>query len=228
MRSFGQSRVGRISVAVVALILGVLAVGQLRGQQGVPGLEALSAQDLTLLIANLSTRNEQLRAELAELNRQAAALADATDRGETTVHELRGDLDRIRTWAGLTEVSGQGVSITIRGRIGGDGVEELLNELRNAGAEAIAVGDVRVVAGTVVAGPPGALAVEGRTLEDSFQIRAIGSPQILTGTLTRVGGVIAQIAATYPDAVLTVTPMDLVVVPPTERSLVPVHARPRL
>ncbi|HUG29708.1 MAG TPA: DUF881 domain-containing protein [Candidatus Limnocylindria bacterium] len=216
------------SVAAVAALLGMLVVGQLRGQAGVPGLSALSATELTQLIANLTTRNEQLRTEISGLARQESNLAAARNRGETTVGELTSDLARIRAWAGLTDVMGQGIAITVSGPIGGDGIEELLNELRNAGAEAIAVDGVRVVAGTVVAGAPGALSVENEALGDAFEIRAIGSPQILTGTLTRTGGVIAQIGATYPDARLTVSPVETMTLPATERDLGPTDASPRL
>jgi uncharacterized protein YlxW (UPF0749 family) len=224
----GRSVAGRLAVALVAVLLGVLTIGQLRGQAGVPELAGLSAQDLTLLIANLNARNEQLRDEITELTRREAQIAAANARGETTVDQLRADLVRIRAWAGLIGVSGQGVTITVRGSIGGDGIEDLLNELRNAGAEAIAVGGVRVVPGIVVAGAPGNLSIEGQPLGDAFLVRAIGSPQILTGTLTRVGGVIAQIGATYPAAEVTVTPTEVVALPPADRSLAPIYARPRL
>jgi uncharacterized protein YlxW (UPF0749 family) len=218
----------RVSIAIVAGLLGILAVGQFRGQAGAPALAGLSATDLTQLIANLTAGNDELRAEITDLGDQASHLATAHDRGETTVDELTGDLARIRAWAGLSPVSGQGIAITVRGQIGGDGVEVLLNELRNAGAEAISVDGVRIVTGVVVAGAPGALSVENNAIGDAFEIRAIGSPQILTGTLTRTGGVIAQIGATYPDAQLTVTPVDTLALPATDRTLVPSHGQPRL
>jgi uncharacterized protein YlxW (UPF0749 family) len=218
----------RLTVAAVAALLGILAVGQLNGQAGVPGLSNLSATELTQLIANLTTVNDDLRGEVEDLERQAQHLQEAKDRGDTTVDELTTDLSRMRAWAGLTAVRGPGIAITVRGPIGGDGVEELLNELRNAGAEAIAVGGVRVVKGVVVAGAPGAISVANVALEDAFEIRAIGSPQILTGTLTRTGGVIAQVQTTYPEVVLTVTPTDSMTLPPAEGDLLPTYAKPRL
>jgi uncharacterized protein YlxW (UPF0749 family) len=218
----------RVSIVVVAALLGILAVGQFRGQAGAPALAGLSATDLTQLIANLTTGNDKLRAEITDLRDQATHLTEAHDRGDTTVDELTSDLARIRAWAGLTPVSGQGIAITVRGQVGGDGVEGLINELRNAGAEAISVDGVRIVTGIVVAGAPGALSVENNSIGDAFEIRAIGSPQILTGTLTRTGGVIAQIGATYPDAQLTVTPVDMLTLPATDRTLVPAHGQPRL
>ena len=218
----------RVSIVVVAALLGILAVGQFRGQAGAPALAGLSATDLTQLIANLTTGNDKLRAEITDLRDQATHLTEARDRGDTTVGELTSDLARIRAWAGLTPVSGQGIAITVRGQVGGDGVEDLINELRNAGAEAISVDGVRIVTGIIVAGAPGALSVENNAIGEAFEIRAIGSPQILTGTLTRTGGVIAQIGATYPDAQLTVTPVDMLTLPATHRTLVPAHGQPRL
>lgn len=228
-RFFAARRItSRVTVAVVAGILGFLAIGQLRGQSGAPALAALSATDLTQLIANLTTGNDQLRSEVTALQGQAAELVAAKDRGETTTDQLAEDLARIRAWAGLTPVTGQGITIVVRGAIGGDGVEDLLNELRNAGAEAVAVDGVRIVPGVVVAGAPGALSVENHGIADSFEIRAIGSPQILTGTLSRAGGVIAQLGATYPGTELTVTPVDQVTIAATDRDLVPSHGQPKL
>lgn len=218
----------RLAVAVVAGILGVLVIGQLRGQAGVPGLSGLSSTELTQLIANLTAGNDRLRDELGDLRRQEQKLTEARDRGQTTVGDLTSDLARIRAWAGLTPVTGQGISILVTGPIGGDGVEDILNELRNAGAEAIAVAGVRVVTGTVVAGTPGALSVENDAIGSTFEILAIGSPQILTGTLTRTGGVIAQVGTAYPDARLSVTPMDSMTLPATDRDLTLTDATPRL
>lgn len=218
----------RWAMTLVALLLGVLVVGQLRSQAAKPGLSDLSAQELTLVIANVNTRNDQLRSEVAALERQIAALTEAHDRGDSALGQLRSDLTTLEAWAGLTAVTGPGISVRLSGGIDGQGVSDLLNELRNAGAEAISVEDVRVVPGTVVFGTAGQLSVENVALPSSFEIRAIGSPQILTGTLTRAGGVIAQLRATYADLVISVTPLDLVSIPATERNLVPGHGRPSL
>ena len=218
----------RWTVTLVAAILGVLVVAQLRSQAANPGLSNLSAQELTLVIANVNTSNERDRAEVAALERQLATLTEARDRGESALGALRADLASLRAWAGLTAVVGPGVSIRVAGPIGGEAIEDLLNELRNAGAEAVAVEDVRVVPGAVVVGAPGGLSVENTPLGESFEIRAIGSPQIITGTLTRGGGVIAQLGATYPDVTITVTPAEGLSIPATERDLVPGHGQPSL
>jgi uncharacterized protein YlxW (UPF0749 family) len=218
----------QITIAVVALILGLLVVIQLRSQAGSSGLAELSSQDLTILVANLNARNDQLRREGSSLEVELATLNQNRSRGDVSIDEITADLERVRAYAGLDPVAGPGVTISVRGAIDGNGIEELINELRNAGAEAIATEGVRVVTGVVVSGPPGQAQVDGVALGDTFDLEAIGAPEKLTGSLTRSGGVIAQLAATQPDVVVTVTPVDRLELPATTRSLVPAHGQPRL
>ena len=218
----------RLTITAVALILGILVVAQRRGQGADASLSQQSAQDLTLLVANLNTQNEELRAEVATLQQQQSSLTDSHSRGDNATGQLRSDLDRIDGWAGLRAVQGPGISIRVSGNVDGGGVEDLLNELRNAGAEAIAIDDVRIVPGVVVAGAAGAISVENTSLTPNFEIRAIGSPQIMTGSLTRAGGIIAQLSVTFPDIEISVTPLDTVAIPATDRDLTPIHGQPSL
>jgi uncharacterized protein YlxW (UPF0749 family) len=218
----------QITIAAVALILGLLVVIQLRSQAESSGLAQLSSQDLTILVANLNARNDQLRREGSSLEVELATLTANESRGDASIDEITADLERVRAYAGLDPVGGPGVVISVRGAIDGNAVEELINELRNAGAEALAAGGVRIVTGVVVTGPPGEAQVEGVKLGDVFELEAIGAPDKLTGSLTRSGGVIAQLAATQPDVVVTVTPVDRMELPATTRTLVPAHGQPRL
>jgi uncharacterized protein YlxW (UPF0749 family) len=218
----------QLAIAAVAFVLGLLVVIQLRSQAGEPGFAQLSSQDLTVLVANLNARNDQLRREGSTLERELATLEQNRARGDVSVDEIAADLQRVRAYAGLDPVAGSGVVISISGPIDGGGVEELINELRNAGAEAIAVDGTRIVTGVVVTGARGDARIEGAALPDGFELAAIGAPDKLTGSLTRSGGVIAQLAATQSDVVVTVTPVDRLELPATTRTLVPAHGRPRL
>ena len=66
-----------------------------------------------------------------------------------------------------------------------------------------------MVTGVVVTGGAGrAPRSTGCRSGTAFELAAIGAPDKLTGSLTRSGGVIAQLAATQPDVVVTVTPVD--------------------
>jgi uncharacterized protein YlxW (UPF0749 family) len=221
-------RRSQLTIAAVAFVLGLLVVVQLRSQAGNAGFAQLSAQDLTVLVANLNARNDQLRREGTMLDQELETLVENRSRGDVSVDEITADLERVRAYAGLDPVAGPGVTIAVEGPIDGPGVEELINELRNAGAEAIAVDGVRVVTGVVVTGGPGGAGLDGVRLEDGFELAAIGAPDKLTGSLTRSGGVIAQLAATQTEVIVTVTPVERLELPATTRTLVPAHGRPRL
>jgi uncharacterized protein YlxW (UPF0749 family) len=221
-------RRNQLTIAGVAFVLGLLVVIQLRTQASEEAFAGLSSQDLTVLVANLNDRNDDIRGEIATLEGELAVLQANTDHGEANVDELRADLRRVRLYAGIDAATGPGIVIVVRGPIDGRGVGDLVNELRNAGAEAMAIGDVRLVPGVVVIGPAGATEMDGAPLGDPFELIVIGAPDKLTGSLTRSGGIIAQLAATQPDVVVEVTPLDRVDVPATTRNLVPSHGRPRL
>lgn len=224
-----RHRRSQLSLTAVAFVLGLLVVVQLRGQTGGSALQGLSAQNLTTLVASLNAANDRLRSEVSTLQNQLDELRADRATGATSVGQLRSDLGRIRAWTGLDPVAGRGVEIVVAGEIDAAAVDDLLNELRNAGAEAIAVEDIRVVARTTVSGVPGALDLDGFLLRDPFTIRAIGRPETLVGSLTRVGGIIAQLSATTPGATVDVRPVDdPMTLPASKRDLVPDHGRPRL
>jgi uncharacterized protein YlxW (UPF0749 family) len=215
-------------MGAVLLILGFLVVVQLRSQAADQGLAGLSVQELTELVANVTTRNNQLRDEVRSLEQQAEQVAAAVARGDTSAVQIRTDLNRILGWSGVRGISGSGVRIVVNGELPGDAVELLLNELRNAGAEAIAIGAIRVVPGVVVSGPAGSLIVTGIPLANPMELRAVGSPETLAGSLARAGGPIAQLAARYPEVSIEVLPSDVVDIPATDRDLAPQLGRPSL
>jgi uncharacterized protein YlxW (UPF0749 family) len=223
-----RRRSSLLTFSAVLVLLGFLVVVQLNSQAADDRLNGLSVPELGELLANLTTRNDQLRGEIRALEAQRAAVEAAANRGDTSAGQIRADLDRVLGWSGALGVLGPGVRVTVEGEVPGDAVEELLNELRNAGAEALAVGDTRVVPGVVVTGPAGELVISGIALDDPVVILAVGQSETLIGTLTRAGGPIAQLGAQYPEAVITVDTADRLELPSTDRDLEPSLGSPRL
>jgi uncharacterized protein YlxW (UPF0749 family) len=224
-----RDRRSQLTIAAVAFLLGLLVVVQLRAQTAGSALQNQSAQDLTNLVGNLNTQNDRLRSEVTVLQNQLEELSADHAVGATSVGQIQADLARIRAWTGLDPVSGEGVTIEVGGDIDAAAVDDLLNELRNAGAEAMAIADVRVVAGTTISGVPGSLDVDGFLLRNPFMIEAIGRPETLVGSLTRVGGIVAQLAATNPAAMIDLRPTDQpMTLPASRRDLEPDHGHPRL
>ncbi len=223
-----NKRRNQLSLAIVAFLLGGLIVVQLRSQEAGNGLDQLTPTELTVLVGNLNTRNDQLRAEIATTQAELSTLQASDSRGDTSVGQLQSDLAKVRAWTGLDPVRGPGVRITVTGGLDAPSVEALINELRNAGAEAIAVNDLRIEPNSIVDGSVGGLLIGRTKLGDPFQVSAIGNSESLTGSLTRAGGIVAQLGATDPSAELIVTPVDTLVLPATTENLVPTHGTPQL
>jgi uncharacterized protein YlxW (UPF0749 family) len=217
-----------MAVALVLALLGFLVVVQARSQAQDQGLSQLSVQDLTELVANVTSRNNQLREEVATLQQQQRSLTSTVQRGETSSTQIRSDLTHILAWSGALGVTGTGVQVTVAGDLPAPAVGQIINELRNAGAEAIAVNGVRIVPGVVASGDPGHLTIGGAPVSGPLTLVAVGQPETLAGSLSRAGGLIAQLGAQFPDVTVHVDPQDRVSVPPTDRNLAPALGRPRL
>jgi uncharacterized protein YlxW (UPF0749 family) len=220
-----RSRRAQLSITAVAVLIGLLAVGQLRSQARPTEINTLSAQELSTLIEALTTRNRELRSGLADIREQLREYRLSGSEGESALQVGGEDLRRITAFAGLAAVNGQGIVMTVDGDLDAIALNDLINELRNAGAEAIAVDDVRITASSVVVQGPLALEVDGVEVGQRFTLGAIGSPEGLLGAMERPGGIIAQLKLVIR-ATIEIRQADSVQLPATARSLLPETGEP--
>jgi uncharacterized protein YlxW (UPF0749 family) len=220
-----RSRAAQLSLFGVALLIGLLLVGQLRSQARPTEISTLSAQELSQLVQTLSDRNRELRTGLADIREQLREYRVAGTQGQSAVEVGREDLRRITAFGGLAAVEGQGIVMQVSGALDAIALNDLLNELRNAGAEALAVDDVRVTHRSVAIQGPLALVVDGVEIGEMFTLRAIGSPDGLLATLERPGGIIAQLEQ-FISATITARAVERMTLPATAVDLAPTVAQP--
>ena len=218
------ARLAQISLFIVALVIGILLVGQLRSQARPIELSSLSAQELSTLIQTLSARNVELSDGLANLREQIRDYERAELQGQSTLELTEEQVEELAAFAGMRAVEGQGISIEIDGSFDPTAVNDLIYELRNAGAEAIAVDDVRITARSVAVLGTGAIEIDGVALGRSFTISAIGSPSGLRAAIERPGGILTLLGQSI-DAVFTVEERTSLLIPGTQRDLTPQVAR---
>jgi uncharacterized protein YlxW (UPF0749 family) len=218
----------QLTLAFVAVILGFLVVVQLRAQSAGSSLDDKSIQDLTAIIAQLNAGNDQLRDQLAVEDESLRAAQQDLQRGLNAATDAQSDLDQLRGWAGLEAIYGPGIELTLSDRIAGDVVEDAINELWSGGADGIAVNGVRIVPGVVVWGKPGSLSVGDTPIEGRVVVAAIGNRDALSGALHRPGGFLSQLNAGYPQVEATVYVVSNLVLPATDRNLIPRDAQPKL
>jgi len=169
-----------IVISLIGLALGFLIVIQLRSQAAVA--RTLAAQDDTsvaLLINDLNHANNQLIQQSAALSQQEAQLRQALTAGGTDSQAIVKELTTLRVVSGEVPVHGPGLQIRIQGSIMDFELQDALNSLRNAGAEAFSLNGYRIISSTPIISRGQSLLIGGRTVSAPLVLLVIGDPEQL-------------------------------------------------
>lgn len=220
----------KVLVALSVALVGFVLTSQVRATRSItPQLEAESEQDLTRIFASLNEESSDLRDEISELRLELAALQSSAQRDRLARESARRQLDELEILAGLVPVKGPGVAVRITDPAGDFGFElllDLVQELRDAGAEAISVNGQRIGAQTAFSSTrKGTLTVDGREVGEPYEVVAIGDPATLEVGLRIPGGAVDTLDA-LKDASVTVERRSEVRVPALERPPAFQAARP--
>ena len=215
----------RFSLALIAFVIGLALVAQFRSQARPTELTSLPVAELSTRIQTLSDANGQLRTALAEQRSLLAEYQAAGAQGSSALDVSREELRRIRAYSGLAPVEGQGIILRVSGALDAIAVNDLVNELRNAGAEALAVDETRLTARSVVVEGARTLEIDGAPIGRTFTLGAIGDPDGLVAALQRPGGIVAQLEQ-FVSATITITQTDTLRLPATTADVVPEAATP--
>jgi uncharacterized protein YlxW (UPF0749 family) len=177
----GTARAQRlIVVSLIAVALGFLLVVQLRSQAAVA--RTLAAQDDTsvaLLINDLNRANNELIQQGAALTQQEAQLRAALTAGGADAQAIQKELASLRVVNGEVPVHGPGLQIRIDGTLMDFELQDALNNLRNAGAEAIALNGQRIISSTSVQSRGNNLLINGHAVSSPLSLLVIGDPEQL-------------------------------------------------
>ena len=182
--------------AVLVGALGFALVAQLR-QTEEQGLSALRQSDLVRILDDVGDRRDRLAAEASDLDNQRRELASGSTGSQAAVEAARTRLAELSVLAGTVPAEGTGVQVHITdpgGLVNAARILDLVQELRDAGAEAIQVGTARVVASSAFTDAPGGgVAVDGIRVRAPYTVLAIGDSQTMATALEIPGGVIASL-----------------------------------
>jgi uncharacterized protein YlxW (UPF0749 family) len=188
-----------VLLAVAAAAVGFLLVGQLQGpRRESPPLAAESEGDLARILADLNAEADALQNEIAELKVQLGELRRSSQDETAAAAAADEQLRSLQVLAGTTPVTGPGVVVTIadpNGSLTYDTLIDMVQELRDAGAEAIAVDGHRIGVASAFAEREGRLTVDGSAIVPPVEVAAIGQPATLEGGLKIPGGAIDAASA---------------------------------
>lgn len=172
--------------------LGLAGVTQLRLVGDDNPYEGMRQPELIQVLNGLNAAGRRAEQQIDELEETRDSLLSRSQRREAALEQARSELVALGILAGTLEATGPGLRITIEIPEGSLTTNQLLDgveELRDAGAEAIEINDaVRVVAQTSFQDGPDGLEVDGTTIEAPYTIDVIGDPDTIATALGVPGG----------------------------------------
>lgn len=183
---------GQLLAGGLCAALGFALVVQLQATQE-SGLAQLREADLVRVVDDLGDQRQRLSGELSELQETQRALeAEGTQR-EEALRSAQEAQEAQALLAGTVPAVGPGITVSVLdpdGRLAARLLIYTVQELRDAGAEVLSVGDARVVASTSFVDTADGVEVDGLPVTSPFTVRAIGDPARLEATTGIPGGVL--------------------------------------
>jgi len=190
----------KYSIAVVAFLLGLMMVFQFR-TSALPAatVSADRVQGLTAELKDLTKERMSIEAEISDLESRLAAARKGNDELELA---LRKEIERTKVMAGVTPVEGPGIEVVLSNPPAEDEVSgkghlftvrdgdllRAVNELRAAGAEALAINGQRLTGSSEIRLAGAYINVNMQRITPPYTIQAIGDPDTLRAALEMTDG----------------------------------------
>lgn len=216
-----------LSFAIIFLILGIVVSMQYKSTQKnkvVLEQEGKTVQEVQAQLLRQKEYSEELSSNIREYQEKIEKYENNIDVEET----IKADLEEARIIAGLIDVKGKGIIITVDDTkvsnnlkgivpnsdgfvVSDNNLLEIINELRAAGAQAISINEERVTATTEIRKSGSFIRINNKNYNRPFVIKAIGEPSVLEGSLRIMEGIIEYLTINNVD--VSIKRDDNVVVP---------------
>ena len=190
-----------IILMVMCFILGAAIVVQINTvkNNGATNSSNQEEGELKAQVLKMKEKYENQYAELEKVTKELENTRQKATSNNSELEQLENNIKRDNILLGNTDVTGTGIEITLTDGKGemqldsenllihAENVLAVVNELKNAGAEAIAINGKRVVNTTAISCDGNVIVVNGEKISTPIEITAIGLSEQLA-TLNREGG----------------------------------------
>lgn len=189
-------------ILVIAIVIQINTVNN----NGVTVTRNQEESNLRSQVLKMKEKYEMQYTELEKLEKELEMARGQAARNNTELEELEKKIKEYSILAGNVNVQGQGILITLSdGKteqnlldvenllVHAENVLSVVNELKNAGAEAICINDKRIVTTSAISCDGNVIVVNGEKISSPIKISAIGLPELLS-TLERPGGTLERFA----------------------------------
>lgn len=215
MQTIGTGRMklsGSLALLIISFILGFALTLQIKSVYKIKtealGTDTARNEQLQQALADQKNKNADLNQQVSDLKQSLDAYKEAAGKSGSANSALGTQLSQAELLAGLSDVKGKGVVVTmddstIAAKEGVDqsayvihdtDVLQVLNELRDAGAEALSINDERILATSEVRCAGNVLSVNNTRYSTPFVIKAIGDPDKLKSAILMRNGIADELS----------------------------------
>lgn len=215
-----------ITLGVMCLLLTVAICVQVRTISSANSTvsQTLADNNLRDQVLKMKERYDETIRNLENAQRELEETRVVATQNDTASEAKEQELKENNMLLGNTDVVGDGVEVVLQDAteqnsslglsyqlIHYSDIQLVVNELKNAGAEAIEINGQRVVPTSSITCEGNIIKINGERVGSPFIIKAIGSQSLLYGGLSRVGSILDVISEAGNTA--TVTKVDNITIP---------------
>ena len=215
-----------ITLGVMCLLLTVALCVQIRTMNSANSTvsQTLADNELRDQVLRMKDRYDETLRNLENAQKELEQVRVEATQNDATAETKEQELKENNMLLGTTDVVGDGVEVVLQDAaeqnssiglsyqlIHYSDIQRVVNELKNAGAEAIEINGQRIVPTSSITCEGNIIKINGERVGSPFVIRAIGSQSLLYGGLSRVGSILDAISEAGNTA--TITKVDNITIP---------------
>lgn len=198
-----------ILMGILALFVGLVISIQISTTQGSdPGgvIPLAKAQGYVAALKKANAERDSALTELNEYKDRVNEMEKAMSDEDVSLKDVLKDQDKYKMAAGLVDVHGPGVVISLDDPLPIAGAQaennsiliygtqeyllKLVNRLKDGGAEAISVNEYRIVATSEISLAGNNININGKPTAPPYTIKAIGNPDTIASAITMRAGIV--------------------------------------
>lgn len=180
-----------ISASCTALILTMIMFTQFKTveETDITAIETMRETELRAELANWKQKYEEIEAKIEEKNEKIAEYKAEMENDANESNVLENEIKEAEAYLGYKDLRGEGIVVTLQDNenksIEYSDLLSLVNELNNAGAEAISINDERIIAMSEITTVNNTfILVNTKKIAGPYIIKAIGDKKYLESALT--------------------------------------------
>lgn len=177
MKSFFRKN-DYIILIIAAIFLGIFIAIQHASNKS--NLNNSSNDVLAVEIEKIARTNSELKIQVADLTKNNQAYLESLNNQANLDNQVESELQKLYIINGIDQISGQGVIMNINGKVNGAQIIDLVNSIKNIGADAISINGIRLNLYQPF---------DQNTFLSPYNISIIGNSSLLESALNRKGGV---------------------------------------